>query len=75
MGLEQYKGDMEMCCRCSTCKFVPMQRVGGLGSVLGAVVAALGMSPTAAPTTLAVLMLLPLSAFEAITCGKGNSHK
>ena len=30
MGLEQYKGDMEMCCRCSTCKFVPMQRVGGL---------------------------------------------
>ena len=30
MGLEQYKGDMEMCCRCSTCKFVPMQRVSGL---------------------------------------------
>jgi Fe-S oxidoreductase len=29
MGLEQYKGDMEMCCRCSACKFVPMQRVGG----------------------------------------------
>jgi Fe-S oxidoreductase len=29
MGLEQYKGDMEMCCRCSTCKFVPMQRVMG----------------------------------------------
>jgi hypothetical protein len=29
MGLEQYKGDMEMCCRCSTCKFVPMQRVAG----------------------------------------------
>lgn len=34
-------------------------------SVLGAVVAAMGMAPTAAPTTLAVLMLLPLSAFEA----------
>lgn len=34
-------------------------------SVIGAVVAALGMAPTAAPTTLAVLMLLPLSAFEA----------
>jgi Fe-S oxidoreductase len=30
MGLEQYKGDMEMCCRCSACKFVPMQRVSGL---------------------------------------------
>ncbi|MBZ5501769.1 MAG: (Fe-S)-binding protein [Acidobacteriia bacterium] len=29
MGLEQYKGDMEMCCRCSTCKFIPMQRVTG----------------------------------------------
>ncbi|MFC1900022.1 (Fe-S)-binding protein [Chloroflexota bacterium] len=29
MGLEQYKGDMEMCCRCSTCKFIPMQMVRG----------------------------------------------
>lgn len=29
MGLEQYKGDMDMCCRCSTCKFVPMQQVSG----------------------------------------------
>jgi len=29
MGLEQYKGDMEMCCRCSACKWVPMQRVAG----------------------------------------------
>jgi Fe-S oxidoreductase len=29
MGLEQYKGDMEMCCRCSACKFIPMQRVKG----------------------------------------------
>jgi Fe-S oxidoreductase len=27
MGLEQYKGDMEMCCRCSACKFVPMQQI------------------------------------------------
>lgn len=34
-------------------------------SVLGAVVAAMGMAPAVAPTTLAVLMLLPLSAFEA----------
>ncbi|WP_205877909.1 thiol reductant ABC exporter subunit CydC [Mycobacterium camsae] len=34
-------------------------------SVIGAVVAALAMAPAAAPTTLAVLMLLPLSAFEA----------
>ena len=29
MGLEQYKGDMDMCCRCSACKFIPMQRVKG----------------------------------------------
>jgi Fe-S oxidoreductase len=29
MGLEQYQGDMDMCCRCSTCKFIPMQRVKG----------------------------------------------
>lgn len=29
MGLEQYKGDMEMCCRCSACKFVPLQKVAG----------------------------------------------
>jgi ATP-binding cassette, subfamily C, bacterial CydC len=34
-------------------------------SVLGAVVAGIGMAATVAPTTLAVLMLLPLSAFEA----------
>ena len=29
MGLEQYQGDMAMCCRCSACKFIPMQRVKG----------------------------------------------
>jgi Fe-S oxidoreductase len=29
MGLEQYQGDMDMCCRCSTCKFIPMQQVKG----------------------------------------------
>ena len=29
MGLEQYKGDMEMCCRCSCCKWIPMQKVNG----------------------------------------------
>jgi ATP-binding cassette subfamily C protein CydC len=34
-------------------------------SVLGAVIAGIGMAGTVAPTTLAVLMLLPLSAFEA----------
>jgi ATP-binding cassette subfamily C protein CydC len=34
-------------------------------SVLGAVVAALAIADTVAPTTLAILMLLPLSAFEA----------
>lgn len=36
-------------------------------SVLGAAVAGIGMAATTAPTTLAVLMLLPLSAFEATT--------
>ena len=36
-------------------------------SVLGAVVAGIGMAGSVAPTTLAVLMLLPLSAFEATT--------
>jgi len=34
-------------------------------SVLGAVIAGIAIAPTVAPTTLAVLMLLPLSAFEA----------
>ncbi len=29
MGLEQYKGDMGMCCRCSCCKFIPLQQVQG----------------------------------------------
>jgi Fe-S oxidoreductase len=29
MDLQQYRGHMEMCCRCSCCKFVPMQRVSG----------------------------------------------
>ena len=30
MALEDYQGDMEMCCRCSACKFIPMQKVKGL---------------------------------------------
>jgi len=29
MALEDYRGDMGMCCRCSACKFVPMQKVKG----------------------------------------------
>ncbi len=29
MGLEQYEGDMAMCCRCSCCKFIPLQQVVG----------------------------------------------
>ena len=44
---------------------VPTAAIGA--SVLGAVVAAIGLAHTVAPTTLAVLMLLPLSAFEAMT--------
>jgi Fe-S oxidoreductase len=31
MGLEQYAGDMAMCCRCSACKFIPLQKVKGSG--------------------------------------------
>ncbi|OBF79662.1 thiol reductant ABC exporter subunit CydC [Mycobacterium sp. 852002-51163_SCH5372311] len=42
---------------------MPTAAIGA--SVLGAVVAGIGMASTVAPTTLAVLMLLPLSAFEA----------
>ncbi|HZC52960.1 MAG TPA: thiol reductant ABC exporter subunit CydC, partial [Mycobacterium sp.] len=44
---------------------VPTAAIGA--SVLGAVAAGIGMASTVAPTTLAVLMLLPLSAFEATT--------
>jgi ATP-binding cassette subfamily C protein CydC len=44
---------------------VPTAAIGA--SVLGAVAAGIGMASTVAPTTLAVLMLLPLSAFEAMT--------
>lgn len=36
-------------------------------SVLGAVVAGIGLAGAVAPTTVAILMLLPLSAFEATT--------
>src|SRR5271163_542116 len=44
---------------------MPTAAIGA--GVLGAVVAGIGLAPTVAPTTLAVLMLLPLSAFEAVT--------
>lgn len=44
---------------------VPTAAIGA--SVLGAVVAGIALAPMVAPTTLAVLMLLPLSAFEAMT--------
>ena len=29
MTLEEYAGDMNMCCRCSACKFIPLQRIKG----------------------------------------------
>jgi Fe-S oxidoreductase len=29
MALEEYAGDMNICCRCSACKFIPLQMVGG----------------------------------------------
>jgi ATP-binding cassette subfamily C protein CydC len=44
---------------------IPTAAIGA--SVLGAVVVGIGLAPMVAPTTLAVLMLLPLSAFEATT--------
>lgn len=44
---------------------MPTAAIGA--SVLGAVVCGIGLAHTVAPTTLAVLMLLPLSAFEAMT--------
>jgi ATP-binding cassette, subfamily C, bacterial CydC len=40
-------------------------------SVLGAVIAGIGLSATLAPTTVAILMLLPLSAFEATSALPG----
>ncbi|MEO3760600.1 ATP-binding cassette domain-containing protein [Mycobacterium sp. B14F4] len=40
-------------------------------SVLGAVITGIGLASTVAPTTLAILMLLPLSAFEATTALPG----
>jgi ATP-binding cassette, subfamily C, bacterial CydC len=44
---------------------VPTLALGA--SVLGALIAAISSAPLVAPTTLAILMLLPLSAFEATT--------
>jgi ATP-binding cassette subfamily C protein CydC len=44
---------------------MPTAAIGA--SVLGAVVAGIGLAHAVAPTTLAILMLLPLSAFEAMT--------
>lgn len=44
---------------------MPTAAIGA--SVLGAVVCGIGLAHAVAPTTLAVLMLLPLSAFEATT--------
>ena len=42
---------------------VPTVAIGA--SVIGAFIVGIGIAPTVAPTTLAVLMLVPLSAFEA----------
>ncbi|WP_242453436.1 ATP-binding cassette domain-containing protein [Mycolicibacterium sp. P9-64] len=44
---------------------VPTLALGA--SVLGALIAGISLAPLVAPTTLAILMLLPLSAFEATT--------
>ncbi|MFI5511594.1 ATP-binding cassette domain-containing protein [Mycobacterium sp. NPDC051804] len=47
----------------------PIAAIGA--SVLGAVICGIALAPTVAPTTLAILMLLPLSAFEATTALPG----
>jgi ATP-binding cassette subfamily C protein CydC len=47
----------------------PIAAIGA--SVLGAVVCGIALAPTVAPTTVAILMLLPLSAFEATTALPG----
>ena len=33
MALEDYRSDMEMCCRCSYCKFIPLEKVEGIQNV------------------------------------------
>jgi ATP-binding cassette, subfamily C, bacterial CydC len=48
---------------------VPTVALGA--SVLGALFAGIALAPSLAPTTLAILMLLPLSAFEATTALPG----
>jgi len=30
MAIEDYRGDVEMCCRCSACKHIPLQKVKGI---------------------------------------------
>jgi len=30
MAIEDYRGDVEMCCRCSACKHIPLQQVKGI---------------------------------------------
>ena len=30
MLLEDYEADMESCCRCSACKFIPLEKITGL---------------------------------------------
>lgn len=33
MTLEDYRNDMETCCRCSACKFIPLEKVEGYSNV------------------------------------------
>lgn len=33
LGLEQYEDDVNICCRCSCCKFIPMQKIEGYNYV------------------------------------------
>ena len=30
MAIEDYRGDVEMCCRCSACKHIPLQKIRGV---------------------------------------------
>jgi hypothetical protein len=33
MSLEEYRAEMETCCRCSACKFIPLEIVKGYDNI------------------------------------------
>src|SRR5271157_4509626 len=30
MAIEEFRGDINMCCRCSACKYIPLQKIKGI---------------------------------------------